>query len=116
MRRLLRRWAVAPRSSCPAAYFEHMIFADENRCNHQQEFLNDPAYRKFSGDCSWNPNLVALTTLTGMDTADEMMELTLASIAGFISYSSTGFSVDVQTAATGPTTLTADVYVQGLII
>jgi hypothetical protein len=57
MRRLLRRWAVAPRSSGPAAYFEHMMFAEEDRCTHHQEFLGDPADRKFSGDGSWNPYL-----------------------------------------------------------
>src|SRR5215831_18569236 len=51
----LRSRAVAPRLSRPAACFEHLIFANENRCNHQHEFLSNPAYRKFSGDCSWNP-------------------------------------------------------------
>src|SRR5262249_37650070 len=44
-----------PRLSRPAACFEHLIFANENRCNHQHEFLGNPAYRKFSGDCAWNP-------------------------------------------------------------
>jgi hypothetical protein len=34
MRRLLRSRAVAPRSSCPAARFERLIFADKNRFNH----------------------------------------------------------------------------------
>jgi hypothetical protein len=61
MRRLPRRRAVAPRSSCPAACFECLMFADENRGNHQQKFLGDPAYRKFSGGCSWNPYLAAHT-------------------------------------------------------
>src|SRR5215831_1619121 len=51
----LRSRAVAPRLSRPAACFEHLIFANENRCNHQHEFLSNPAYRKFSGDCAWNP-------------------------------------------------------------
>jgi hypothetical protein len=31
------------------------MFAEENRCTHHQDFLGDPAYRKFSGDGSWNP-------------------------------------------------------------
>jgi hypothetical protein len=26
--------------------------------NYQEEFLGDPAYRTFSGACSWNPHLV----------------------------------------------------------
>jgi hypothetical protein len=53
----LRSRAVAPRLSRPAACFERLIFANEHRCNHQHEFLGKPAYRTFSGDCSWNPNL-----------------------------------------------------------
>src|SRR5215831_11906306 len=53
----LRSRAVAPRLSRPAACFEHLIFANENRCNHQHEFLSNPAYRKFSGDCAWNPRM-----------------------------------------------------------
>src|SRR5215831_3044049 len=49
---LLMRRAVVPQSSRTAACFERIIFADENRCNHQQGFLGDLALRKFTPDCS----------------------------------------------------------------
>jgi hypothetical protein len=42
-------------SSRAAARFYYLIFTDKKRGGHQQEFLSDPTYRKFSGDCSWNP-------------------------------------------------------------
>src|SRR5262249_8093422 len=53
----LRSRAVAPRLSRPAACFERLIFANENRCNHQHACLGNLASRKFSGDCAWNPDL-----------------------------------------------------------
>jgi len=33
---------------------------NKKTCNHQHEILGSPAYRKFSGDCSWNPKAVGL--------------------------------------------------------
>ena len=38
-----------------AACFYCLIFTDKKSRSQQQEFLSDPTYRKFSGDCSWNP-------------------------------------------------------------
>ena len=47
-----------PRSLRARACFEHIIFAGENRYSDQQALFSDPAYRKFSGHCSWDPDLV----------------------------------------------------------
>jgi transposase InsO family protein len=44
-----------PRSSRARACFEHIIFTGENRYSDQQALPSDPAYRKFSSDCSWDP-------------------------------------------------------------
>jgi hypothetical protein len=71
---LLRKRVVAPRSSCPAACFERLIFADENRCNHPQEFLGDPADRTFSGYCSCNPEAVARFAQRLLDVLDLPVE------------------------------------------
>jgi hypothetical protein len=60
----LRSRALAPRLSRPAARFELLIFVNENRCSHPYEFFGDPAYRKFSGDCSWNPSYRSSTRTT----------------------------------------------------
>jgi hypothetical protein len=46
-----------PRSSWARACFEHIIFTGENRYSDQQALPSDPAYRKFSGDCSWDPGM-----------------------------------------------------------
>jgi hypothetical protein len=46
------------RSSHAVACFYYLIFTDKIRWSHQQEFLSNPTYRKFSGDCAWNPNQV----------------------------------------------------------
>src|SRR5262249_41785186 len=82
----LRSRAVAPRLSRPAACFEHLIFANENRCNHQHEFLSNPAYRKFSGDCAWNPSMGRLGQRQALDIYDEISKDKIATpgVAGAI--------------------------------
>lgn len=47
--------ALVPQSSRAAVYFEPIIFTDENRYNQRSSLFTALAYRKFSGDCSWDP-------------------------------------------------------------
>lgn len=60
-------------------------------------------------------NICSATPLTGMDTADEVLELNIPSIPSMVSVASTALSVNV-TAGAGPTTLRGDVWIQGLLL
>src|SRR5262245_32848413 len=55
---LMRRHAVVSLFSGLAVHLSIEIFTEETRSTHQQGVLGDPAYRKFPGDCSWNPILI----------------------------------------------------------
>jgi len=77
--------------------------------------LTTPAVVRIGNDGTFS-NIAASTTLTGMDTANEVAVLTMATPATAVSVNSAGLSIDVTTAAVGPTTLTVDVYVRGILI
>lgn len=78
--------------------------------------LSTPAILRIGNNVNFD-NIAALTTLTGLSTANNILPFTLAGTLASIDISSTAISIDVQTAATGVglSQYDLDIYLFGMI-
>lgn len=76
--------------------------------------LTTPAILRVGNNGSFN-NLVALSTLTGLSTVNNITLLTIAATPASLDISSAAIQVDVQTAATGPSVYSLEVVIEGFL-
>lgn len=76
--------------------------------------LLTPPIIRIGNNGSFN-NVVALTTLTGLNTAGVTFPTSLITNLASVNINSTAISIDIQTAATGSSQYDIDVYLFGII-